>query len=399
MLEDRPLLLRYGIAAGAVLIALTLAFLTPARADPSHYAFFFFAVMLSTWYGGFVVGLAATIISALLLDFFFIAPLESIEFDWRSILRLAVFLIIASVTSYLTSARKRAEEALRHAQAELEDRVRQRTSELARTNDSLRAEIMERHKAEKELLQLQSQMGRVERLATMGKMAGMIAHDLGTPLNSVLGYTQLMSQEDLNERGRRRLAIIESQINRMVEIIQRYLSHTREAPPRTMVKINDLIRDTLLLLQPLVQQRGVEITTDLANSLPTLHADASSLQRVLINLLDNAAEACKYTSGAIKITTMDQPADAKKGRGVSVEIADNGAGIPEEILPRLFEFFVTTKTTGQGTGLGLVICQEIIKAHGGTIEIASQVGVGTTVHIYLPVENKLESAPVIEENQ
>ena len=114
-------------------------------------------------------------------------------------------------------------------------------------------------------------------------------------------------------------------------------------------------------------------------------------------MLENAAEACNHERGAIKITTMDQPADAKKGRGVNIEIADNGAGIPEEILPKLFDFFVTTKTAGKGTGLGLVICQEIIKAHGGTIEIASQIGVGTTVKLYLPVENKFEPAPVIEE--
>lgn len=396
MLNDRPFALRYATAAALVFAAFTLAWLIPSQADPSHYAFFFLAVMFSTWYGGFIVGMMATVLSALSLDYFFIAPLRSIQLDWRATLRLAVFLILACITSYLTSARRRAEEALRKAQAELEERVRQRTSEVAETNSALRAEIMERRKAEKELLQLQSEMGRVERLATLGKMAGAIAHDLGTPLNSVLGYAQLLSQEDLTERARRRLTIIESQINRMGEIIQRYLSHAREAPARTPVKISELIRDTLVLLQPFFQQRGVEITTNLANSLPVLQADVSSLQRVLINLLDNAVDACNRQGGRIQIKTTDHPADAKKGREIAVEITDNGVGIAPEVLPRLFDFFVTTKTPGKGTGLGLVICQEIIKAHGGTIEISSQVGVGTTVTICLPIESRPEGMSIVE---
>jgi len=386
MFEHRPLVLRFGIAMGAVLGALALAWFIPSQADPSHYTFFFLAVMLGTWYGGFIVGLFSTIVSAISLDYFFIAPLESVELDWRALLRLIVFIVVAAITSYLTSSRKRAEIALQNAQLELEDRVRQRTSELAKANNALRSEIVERQKADKALLQLQSEMGRVERLATLGKMAGTIAHDLGTPLNSVLGYAQLIAQEDLTERARRRLAIIESQINRMGEIIQSYLSHAREAPRRVTVNINDLIHDTLVVLQPYFQQRGIVITANLGDRLPMLHADGSSLQRVLMNLLDNAVDACGPEGGRIQITTKERPAGTKNDPGVTIEIADNGVGIPAEVLPRLFDLFVTTKTAGKGTGLGLVICQEIIKAHGGTIDISSRVGVGTTVSFYLPID-------------
>ena len=257
--KDRPPLVRYTIAILAAAAALGLASLIPSRADPSHFSLFFVAVMLSSWYGGLGAGLVTMVLSALSIEYFFISPHHSIELEWRAFLRLGVFTAIAVLTSYLTTARKHAEQALRDAHDELDQRVRDRTAELAQANNTLRAEIVERKRAEQELLRLQLEMGRVERLATLGRMAGTIAHDLGTPLNSVLGYTQLLVQEDLPERARRRLTIIEAQINRMGEIIQRYLSHTRGSPLRNKVSTNDLVRDTLLLLQPVFQQRGVEV--------------------------------------------------------------------------------------------------------------------------------------------
>ena len=395
-IDDRPPLLRYTIAIGAVAVALGLASAIPSRADPSHFSLFFVAVMLSSWYGGLGAGLVATILSAASLDYFFLTPHHSIHLDWRTFLRLGVFTAIAVATSYLTTARKRAEGALREAHDELDQRVRQRTAELAQTNDTLRAEIVERRRAEKELLRLQLEMGRVERLATLGRMAGTIAHDLGTPLNSVLGYTQLLCQEDLSERARRRLAIIETQIHRMGEIIERYLTHTRGSPSRNKVNINDLIRDTLTLLQPIFQQRGVEVTSILPDTMPIVHGDGNSIQRVLINLLDNAVDACSK-NGVVKIGTMQCPASATRAAGVTIEISDNGSGIPVEMLPKIFDLFVTTKPPGKGTGLGLVICQEIIKAHGGVINIASQVGQGTAVSIYLPSDARPVAPPISEE--
>jgi C4-dicarboxylate-specific signal transduction histidine kinase len=383
-IEDRPPWVRYTIAILAAAIALGLASAIPSKADPSHFSLFFVAVMLGSWYGGLGAGLVTMVLSALSIEYFFIAPHHSIiHVDWRAFLRLGVFTSIAVLTSYLTTARKHAEKALRDAHDELDQRVRDRTVELAQANTTLRAEIVERKRAEQELLRLQLEMGRVERLATLGRMAGTIAHDLGTPLNSVLGYTQLLVQEDLPERARRRLTIIEAQINRMGEIIQRYLSHTRGSPLRNKVSINDLVHDTLLLLQPVFQERGVEVTSMLAETSPIVYGDGDSIQRVLINLLDNALDACSK-KGSVKIGTMACPVSANRAAGIAIEIADSGAGIPVEMLPKIFDLFVTTKPPGKGTGLGLVICQEIIKAHGGVINIASQVGQGTTVTIYLP---------------
>ena len=395
LVDVRPPLLRYTIAIAAVAAALGLAALIPSKADPSHFSLFFIAIMLVSWYGGLGAGSLATVLAAVSLDYFFISPHQSIHVDWRALLRLAVFIAVAVLTSYLTTARKRAEQALREAHDELDQRVRDRTAELARTNDTLRAEIAERTRAEKELLRLQLEMGRVERLATLGRMSGSIAHELGTPLNSVLGYTQLLSQERLSERAQRRLGIIENQIHRMSNIIQNYLSHAREGIPRTRIDVNELIRDTLVLLQPIFQQHGVEVKTALVEALPQICGDEVSLQRVLINLLDNAVDACP-NGGQITISTDATPASAGKEAGVAIEVADSGTGIPAELLPKIFDLFVTTKPPGEGTGLGLVICQEIIKAHGGTISIESQPGNGARVAIYLPNNIEVQAKTVSE---
>ena len=385
--DSRSPLLRYAIAVASVALALSLASLLSRRADPSHFTLFFAAVMMSAWYGGLGAGLLATILSALSLDYFFISRNYSLVLNWSAFLRLGVFVLVASLTSSLTAARRRAEEALRKAHAELEKRVEERTAELAEANASLRAEIVERKRAENELWGVQQEMGRVERLAALGRMTGTIAHELGTPLNSVLGYTQLLAQEPLSEGARRRLNIIETQVQRMEGIIQHYLSHTRGSPRKRQINIKELVCETLLLLNPIFQRNGVEVTTDLAEPLPMLWGDDASLQRVLINVLDNAINASKE-GGRLKISARASAACEAKRPGVYIEVTDNGAGIPAELLPKIFELFVTTKPSGKGTGLGLVVCQEIVKAHGGTIDIESEVGTGTAVRIYLPTDEK-----------
>jgi signal transduction histidine kinase len=194
----------------------------------------------------------------------------------------------------------------------------------------------------------------------------------------------------LPERARRRLAIIETQIHRMGDIIQHYLSHSRGSAPKTRIDINALVGETLLLLQPILQQHGMEVVTSLGKSLPPLFGDGVSLQRVLINLLDNAVDAGQGI-GQIQVKTLASSAPESKVSGVSIEISDNGAGIPPDILPKIFDLFVTTKPPGKGTGLGLVICQEIIKAHGGTLKVSSQFGCGATVRIFLPTDATSEN--------
>lgn len=246
-------------------------------------------------------------------------------------------------------------------------------------------ELVERNE---ELWRLQKEMGRVEPLAALGRVTGMIAHELGTPLNTVLGHSQLLNEEELTEGGRRRLKTIQEQIQRMASIVQYYLTRTRGSQPaRSPVNLNELVLETVTLLKPVFEKHELQVRTALEESLPPLLVHRGSLQRVLINLLNNAVDALK-DGGSVTIATRRVPGSLETGEeGVVVEVSDTGQGISPEALPRVFDLFVTTKEAGKGTGLGLAVCREIVKSHGGTIHISSKVGEGTCVRVFLPIDD------------
>jgi signal transduction histidine kinase len=249
----------------------------------------------------------------------------------------------------------------------------------------------------RELWRLQSEIKRVEPLAALGQVTGTIAHELGTPLNSVIGYTQLLSQENLTENARRRLDIIRAQAMRMADIINHYLTQIRRPLKKQQrININALIGETLITLKPIFQQRGVAVSTRLADSLPKLSGDAPSLQRVLINVLDNSIDVIG-TDGRITIETQPREASGLKPAGVIISICDTGTGIPPAILPNVFDMFVTTKPPGEGSGLGLAISQEIVMAHGGTLELTNAPGRGACARVFLPAI--LEAQPDAQNRQ
>jgi signal transduction histidine kinase len=236
----------------------------------------------------------------------------------------------------------------------------------------------------KELWNLQQELGRVEQRAALGWMTGAIAHELGTPLNSVLGYTQLLSQENLPEKVRPHVKIITSQVQRMAGIVQYYLDRTRgSTAQRSPVILNDLIGETIGWVKSVFAEKNIRVTANLEESLPLVNAHAGSLQRVMINLLNNAVASIR-DGGEIIITTRRAPVPERGRPGVNIIVTDTGAGIPSDVLPRVFDVFMTTRPPGSGTGLGLPVSQEIIKEHGGKITIDSQAGRGTTVTIFLP---------------
>jgi signal transduction histidine kinase len=200
----------------------------------------------------------------------------------------------------------------------------------------------------------------------------------------VLGYTQLLAKEELPEKARRHVKTIETQVQRMAGIVQYYLDRTRGSiSQRSDINVNELVKETLLLLKPVLAEKSVRLIAELAESLPPLKAHGGSLQRVLINLLNNAGDAVEQ-EGRITVVTRLAEATERQQPGIAIEITDNGAGIPQDLLPRVFDLFMTTKTHGRGTGLGLAVSQEIVKEHGGKIEIVSQVREGTSVKISLP---------------
>jgi signal transduction histidine kinase len=202
----------------------------------------------------------------------------------------------------------------------------------------------------------------------------------------MLGHSQFLGEEELTEGGRRRLKTIQEQIQRMVNTVQYYLSRTRGSQPaRSRVNVNELVLETLALLKPVFEQHELLVNTTLTEPLAPLLGHRVSLQRVLINLLNNAVDALK-DGGTVTITTRAAAASPETSKeGVVIEVTDTGAGIPSEMLPEVFDLFLTTKESRKGTGLGLAICQEIVKSHGGTIQITSKLDEGTCVRVFLPI--------------
>jgi signal transduction histidine kinase len=389
---------RYAVAAVAVGLAVLATLLLESPNRPTLYSLSFIAVMLSAWYGGLGPGILATVLAALSIDYFLLPPLRSIGFSWSHIERTAIFMLSAVIIGSLTASRRRAEEKLAALSRELERKVEERTANLTEAYERLQAENSERTKAEiraahsaaelarqnQELLRLQGEVGRVERLAAIGRIAGTIAHDLGTPLNSILGYAQLLQGKDLSADARRCVKIIETQVERMVNIITQHLSKTGySAAKGVQVELSELAEDTLDLLRPTFQRRGIVVSTQLIGSPAWVQCDEASLQRVLINLIDNAVDAME-AGGKLTVATQVIPCANNEPGSVVIEITDSGAGIAPEVLPRIFEMFVTTKAPGRGTGLGLTVCQQIVKEYGGDIRVYSEVGTGTTVRVSLP---------------
>ncbi|HEY1268537.1 MAG TPA: ATP-binding protein [Candidatus Binatia bacterium] len=392
-----PRVAYYGAAAAIVGVAAIGSALLSRLPGQTLYSLFFAAVVVSTWFGGVGPGLLATVLSTVCLDLV-TAP----GYDQSSgFFRLSAYFLVALLTNSLIGERNRAAEVLRRARDGLEARVRQRTAELTRANEKLQAEVSERREAEArlakvtqqliernaELWRLQRERGRVERLAAMGRVTGTIAHELGTPLNSVLGYTELLAQEPLSDIARRRLDVIAAQVQRIVGIIDRHLSRARTSLPKHYrIDLNRTVRETLELFKPIFEQHGVAVAASLARDLPSVRGDDASLQRVLINLLDNALDALP-DGGTVTVTTRMDGGDAAR-----IEIADDGIGIAPEMLSKVFELFASTKPPGKGTGLGLAISQELIRSHGGSMSIASRPGNGTTVTVVLPAERDVAAA-------
>jgi two-component system, NtrC family, sensor kinase len=234
------------------------------------------------------------------------------------------------------------------------------------------------------LFEARREMGRLERLAAVGEVAAMVAHEVGTPLTSISGHLQLLAEEEQEPRVKERLGVIEMHIERAIATIQGFLDSARfPAPNRHPIQMNALIQEVLTLASPGIgRQRGIQVVTELSPELPEILADGNQLRQVLLNLVTNALDAMPE-GGQVFLRTRSAVA-AEGAVSVQVEIADTGLGISPEDLRRIFDPFFTTKGMGQGTGLGLAICQRIVKAHKGVIEVQSEKGQGTTFLMTLP---------------
>jgi two-component system NtrC family sensor kinase len=248
---------------------------------------------------------------------------------------------------------------------------------------------------EKRLQETHLQLVSSEKMASLGKLAAGIAHEINNPLGGILIYSSLM-MEDLPEEDPKRgdLARIVQETGRCKEIVKSLLEFARQTEPKMEpTDINRAINDGLFFLVNQALFHNIKIVKKLDSFLPFVRGNASQLKQVLMNIIVNAAEAM-HDSGTLTITTSPAP-DRKT---VYVEFTDTGEGIPEENFNRIFDPFFTTKEVGKGTGLGLATSYGIVEDHGGKISVKSKVGEGTTFTIELPIHQGtqaiLEGQPI-----
>lgn len=246
-----------------------------------------------------------------------------------------------------------------------------------------RAKTRELKRAYKELKNLQTQLVHSEKLASVGRLAAGVAHEINNPLTGVLTFAHLLLQEIPQDDPRRKdVEVIVREAGRCRLITQSLLDFARQTEPKkTSTHINQLVEETLALVENQATFQNIKIIKDLSPSLPLLMADPNQIQQVFMNIILNAQEAMPQ-GGFLSIST-DFSED---GKFLEIKFLDTGCGIPEENMGKLFDPFFTTKESGKGTGLGLAISYGIIKKHGGNIHISSKEGKGTTVCVKLPVK-------------
>jgi signal transduction histidine kinase len=233
--------------------------------------------------------------------------------------------------------------------------------------------------ANEALFQSQQRLGRSERLAAMGQLAASLAHEIGTPLNSISGHIQLLSRRLPHDRdAQRRLGIVGRQLDFIVEIVRALLQKTRKPPRLRPIDLNALINEALRLVGPTLDAHAITVSAALTPGLAPVLADRDSLHQVFLNLINNSIDAMP-AGGRLEIATRhDAPA-----RVAEVHLRDTGAGIAPDAAEHLFEPLWTTKPSG--SGLGLAIVRDIVHAHGGTIEVAPGHAQGATFTLRLPL--------------
>ena len=260
--------------------------------------------------------------------------------------------------------------------------------------EAARAELL---RANSQLVELKDRLNRSDRLAALGLLASSVAHEVGTPLHSIAWQVQTLAEDpQATSEMKKTIAIIDSELNRVVRIIKDKLSLTRQPKPaHAPMRVDQLAQSVVALMEPAYLGKGVGLKTDLGLEPAVVRGDVEQLRQVLVNLLTNALAATGAGGHVVLVVgrraatlaeleerrrTGEPSCDAM----VTLTVRDTGCGMPDEHVKQAFEPFFTTKAIGDGTGLGLFISREIVASHGGSLTIESVVGKGTLIVIALP---------------
>jgi two-component system NtrC family sensor kinase len=242
-----------------------------------------------------------------------------------------------------------------------------------------------RQKAESEIKLQQS-----EKQASIGKLAGGVAHEINNPLTGIFTFTHmLLRRKDIPEDVRSDLETIAQETERVRKIVKGLLDFSRQIElDRELTDVNRLIRHTVSLVENQALIKGVSLNFEPGGGLPMVTLDRNQMQSVLLNIIINALDATD-PGGSITVTSGIGVSTSHPGqKGIEILCTDTGCGIPPENLNRLFDPFFTTKEVGHGTGLGLSVSYGIVERHGGTIWVQSKVGKGSTFKVWLPIEEQ-----------
>ncbi|MDE3178553.1 MAG: HAMP domain-containing protein [Acidobacteriota bacterium] len=277
------------------------------------------------------------------------------------------------------------------------DRIENFSNELARKIKDATQELAGRNaeltRINEELFETQKSLARSERLAVAGQLAASLAHEIGTPLNSISGHVQLMARRKTGDPATdRRLEIIQKQIDNIVRTVKQLLSWTRKYDLRLEeVDLRRVLDESVLLSSPSLEVRKIKVRTHFPADCPSVYGDPGYLQQVFLNLINNSMDSMPH-GGFLDLGL----AFVRECKSLAVEVKDTGEGITADNLDHIFDPMFTTKRLGTGAGLGLAICSQIIRQHGGTIEAESEINCGTRFTIIIPLDcrEKTEAAPV-----
>ncbi|HKY38402.1 MAG TPA: HAMP domain-containing sensor histidine kinase [Polyangiaceae bacterium] len=266
--------------------------------------------------------------------------------------------------------------------------------ELARAMRTMSLDLAAaRHRATEEAgarIRALEQLRHAERLSTLGQLASVLAHEIGTPLNVIAGHGKLIEAGRLDgEATRESAATIRGQCERITGIVRRILDYARRSPAkRFCIEAPDVLAQTRAMLSSLAEQQSIELIAAAPPAGLELDADPGQLQQALTNVVMNAIHASP-SGGKVELGVEVEEAAGEAGAAERVvfKVHNEGEAIPEEIRQRIFEPFFTTKAPGEGTGLGLSVARDIVAEHGGFIDVLSPPAGGTTFKISLPRRN------------
>jgi two-component system NtrC family sensor kinase len=230
----------------------------------------------------------------------------------------------------------------------------------------------------------------VEKMASIGKMAAVVAHEINNPLSGILTYAKLLrkwldrgeTEGVKHQEAMQCLELIAGESRRCGDLVKNLLTFSRTAPMNVeTTDLNAVMDRSVRLVQHQLEMNGIQLQLDLATDLPHVQCDPAQIEQVVLALVMNSIDAMPRGGNLWLRTRLNDSRDE-----VEIQVRDDGMGIPADILPQLFEPFLTTKESGHGVGLGLAISRGIIERHNGHIEVQSEAGKGTTFTITLPLE-------------